>query len=218
MSNAEGHLLPSGRIAGIKSQTKTLSTVIIEIKIHQGNDVGFTTWWLSAERCTSRAPGMPPPCSAWASRGAAASPEGHNQQTPAAQLGGHPQHGWNGYCHSQRWAAMTRSPGMCAHSSWSKTCLGYSSTFPLVCFLSLFKSLSEFNIFISWTWDITMSSQLSMECSSLVFCVMSKQVLASRILRLQTWRNRTTFKSRMPSFTRQLELSVLCAWLFFFQR
>lgn len=190
MLNTDRHLLPSGCIAGIKSQAKKLWTILIEIKIHQGNNVGLTTWW--QERCTSRAPGMPPPGSAWASRGAAASPEGHNQQTPAAQLCGHPQYGWNCDCHSQRWAVLTRSPsGMCARSSQSKTFLGYSSTFPLVCFLSLFKSLSRFNIFISWTWDITMSSQLSMECSWLVCCVVSEQVLASRIFKLQTWKNRT---------------------------
>lgn len=145
---------------------KQLWTLITEIKIHHGNNAGCPT----EDWCPCRAPGMSPPGCARASRGAAASPEGHHQQTPAAQLSGHPQHGRDSDRHSQRWAGRTRSPsGACAHSSGRKTFLGDSSTSPLLCFLSLSKSLSRLDIFISWTWDITTSSQLSPECSWLAF-------------------------------------------------
>lgn len=48
--------------------------------------------------------------------------------------------------------AGARSPsGACARSSGRKTFLGDSSTSPLLCFLSLSKSLSRLDIFISET-------------------------------------------------------------------
>lgn len=75
---------------------------------------------------TCRAPGLPPSGCSRATRWAAASPEGHHQETPESELRGHPQHGWNGHLHGQRWAELTSFSLKFINSELS---VSYSSTF-----------------------------------------------------------------------------------------